>query len=311
MNKKILVVDTMHDSLGDMLNELGYEMDYRPDIDRPEILQIIDGYEGLIIRSKTIVDQEIIEKAKRLRFVGRAGAGLDKLDVKGLTARGVSLLNAPEGNRDAVGEHVLGMILGLANKLRSSDIEIRSGQWNREGNRGFELNGKTVGIFGYGFMGSTVAEKLKGFGCNVIAFDKYKSGFSSDAVTEVTWDEFTAHTEVLSVNVPLTSETKGFFNEECLLSFEQLKFLINTARGEVVVLKDLVKLLSNEDLIGAGLDVLENEKINNLTEDEQNTFNALVQLPNVILSPHVAGWTFDSYRRINEVLVKKISELNE
>lgn len=304
--KRVLIVDDLHSSIGEMLLAAGYEMDYKPEIDRKGILEIIGQYEGLIIRSKTNVDKELIDKATKLEFIGRAGAGLDKIDYPYLSGKNIPLFNAPEGNRDAVGEHTIGMLLSLLHKINSASKQVKRYIWKREENRGWELKGRTVGIYGFGFMGSSLATKLSGFGCRVIAYDKYKSGFTNQFAEEVKLETFMKETEVLSIHIPLTSETKGIFNETYLAQFPNLKVILNTARGEVLKNKALIALLESGKLIGAGLDVLENEKINKLTEEEKSDFEKLASFSNVIFTPHVAGWTFESYQRINEVIVSKL-----
>ncbi len=306
--KKVLIIDLMHDSINDMLLKTGFEAHYRPDIERGEILSIISDYHGIIVRSKTNIDKELIDLGTSLEFVGRAGAGIDKVDYPYLTSKNIRMINAPEGNRDAVGEHTIGMLLSILHKINTANLEVRSNIWDREGNRGWELKRRTVGIFGYGFMGSSLARKLQGFGCRVIAYDKYKSGFGTQYIEEVSLDVFKKETEILSIHVPLTAETKNLFDEKYLKSFDRLKIVLNTARGEVLQLSALLGLLETGLLYGAGLDVLENEKINKLSEGEQEIFSRLKKLPNVILTPHVAGWTFESYERINKVLVRKLQE---
>lgn len=306
--KRVLIVDLMHDSIEQMLREAGFEPDYRPLISREEILEIIPKYFGLIIRSKTNVDKELIDRASLLEFVGRAGAGIDKVDYPYLTNKKIRLVNAPEGNRDAVGEHTIGMLLSILHKLNSGNTEVNSGIWDREGNRGWELKKRTVGIFGYGFMGSSLARKLQGFGCRVIAYDKYKSGFGTQYVEEVDLETFKKETNILSIHIPLTSETGGLFDLEYLEAFANLKIVLNTARGEVMKLSALVTMFEKGDLLGAGLDVLENEKIGKLSKYEQDIFDRLKAIEQVILTPHVAGWTHESYERINKVIVRKLQE---
>ncbi|MFY0600457.1 MAG: phosphoglycerate dehydrogenase [Cyclobacteriaceae bacterium] len=306
--KKVLIVDLMHDSIENMLTEAGFEPHYRPDISREEILDVISNYSGLFIRSKTNVDKELIDLATSLEFVGRAGAGIDKVDYPYLTSKNIRLVNAPEGNRDAVGEHAVGMLLSILHKIHTGNVEVRSGVWDREGNRGWELKKRTVGIFGYGYMGSSLARKLKGFGCRVIAYDKYKSGYGTQYVEEVDLQTFIKETEILSIHVPLTVETRGLFDSSYLREFKGVKVILNTARGEVMKLSAVVELLEEGKLLGAGLDVLENEKIRKLSAEEEKVFGRLKEFDNVILTPHVAGWTFESYERINKVLVKKLQE---
>ena len=311
LDQKILVVDQMHDSIHEVFRRIGFECSYRPEITRKEMIQILPDYVGLIIRSKTAVDHELILKAKKLRFIGRAGAGVDNIDVDLLAKKGITLFNAPEGNRDAVGEHGVGMLLMLLNKLRLADKEVRSYQWDRESNRGHELKNKVVGIFGFGFMGSAFSEKLRGFDCEIIAYDKYKKGYTSDInyVKEVDLTDFKLRTEILSIHIPLTHETSHLFDYDYLSSFRDLKYIINMARGEVLSLKDLNAIMCEGNLSGAALDVLENEKLNTLTSEEQKIYQSLFDHEHTIFSPHIAGWTYESYERINHVLAKKISEL--
>ena len=311
LNQKILVVDQMHDSIHEVFRSIGFECSYLPEITRKEMIQILPDYVGLIIRSKTAVDEELILKGKELRFIGRAGAGVDNIDVDLLAKKNIELFNIPEGNRDAVGEHGVGMLLMLLNKLRLADKEVRSYQWDRESNRGYELKNKVVGIFGFGFMGSAFAEKLRGFDCEIIAYDKYKKGYTSDIdyVKEVELTDFKLRAEVLSIHIPLTPETSHLFDYDYLSSFQNLKYIINMARGEVLSLKDLKTILCAGNLSGAALDVLENEKLNTLTSEEQKTYQSLFDHEHTIFSPHIAGWTYESYERINHVLAKKISEI--
>ena len=311
LGQKVLVVDQMHKSIHEVLLSIGFECFYQPKITRKEIIQILPDYVGLIIRSKTAVDQELIHKAVNLRFVGRAGAGVDNIDVNLLAEKKIQLINTPEGNRDAVGEHGVGMLLNLLNKLRIGDKEVRSYRWDRESNRGHELKNKVVGIFGFGYMGSAFAEKLRGFDCEIIAFDKYKKDYTShlNYVQEVNLINFKRMTEILSIHIPLTIETCNLFNYKFLSSFKNLKYIINMARGEVLSLKGLSKILFEGNLNGVALDVLENEKLNTLTSEEQNIYQNLFDHQQTLFSPHVAGWTFESYERINHVLAKKISKI--
>ncbi|MEQ8336545.1 MAG: NAD(P)-dependent oxidoreductase [Cyclobacteriaceae bacterium] len=308
MNNKILIVDHMHESIIEMLGDSGFRPDYRPEIKRTEILNIIDQYAGIIVRSKTRIDKELISRATNLQFVARAGAGIDNVDYQEISNRNIKLVNAPEGNRDALGEHTVGMLLTLLHKIHLANQEVKQGVWDREGNRGWELKGKTVGIYGFGYMGSAFAKKLRGFDCTVLVYDKYKTGLSNEFIQQVDLQTFQKETEILSLHIPLTSETKFLFDEFYLNQFPKLRILLNTARGEILSLKALDKLLSTSKLIGVGLDVLENEKINQLNMEEQAIFDKLAKRENVIMTPHVAGWTFESYKRINEILVSKLQK---
>ena len=298
----------MHLSILGLLEKEGFQVTYSPDITRTQILEQIGNYEGLIIRSKTPMDRELLEKATRLQFIGRAGAGLDQLDLDYLKERGVQLFHAAKGNRDAVAEHAVGGILALFNHLAQSDQQVRKGVWDREGNRGEELMGKTVGIFGFGNMGKAFSKRLKGFDVQVLAYDKYKKGFGSKRVHEVSWDEVKKEADLLSIHVPLTEETRDFFTIEELRTFSKPFWLINTARGEVIRLETLNQALDEGILKGAVLDVLENEKFQRFTPAQKEQFDRLAQRENVLFSPHVAGWTVESYVKINLVLLKQIKK---
>ena len=307
MNKKILIVDNLHPAFKEQAKLLGYDVDDRPLISREDTLEIIKEYTGIAVRTKFRIDQEIFDAAKNLEFVARAGAGLDNIDEAIAKQKNIQLLNAPEGNMDAVGEHAVGLLLSLMNNFRNADQQIRTGKWDRDGNRGYELKGKTVGIVGYGFMGKSFAKKLKGFEVNVIAYDKYKTGFTDEFAREVSMEEIVRQSDVLSLHIPLTKETRQMVNEEYLFHFRKPIFFINTARGEVVNTTALLSALKEGKIIGAGLDVLEAEKFPLL--GLQDWYANIVASENVILTPHVAGWTFDSYRKISEVLAEKLAAL--
>ncbi len=296
----------MHESILPMLESKGYQVTYSPEITRQEIIEIVGSYEGLIIRSKTPMDRELLKHALNLKFIGRAGAGLDQIDLDFIQERNIQLFHAAKGNRDAVAEHALGMLLSLFNFLKKADAEVRKGIWNRDGNRGYEIAGKTVGILGYGNMGKAFAKRLQGFKAKVIAYDKYKKEFGSKLVKQVSWQKLKSEADILSIHVPLTAETKGFLSVEELESFAKPIWLINTARGEVISFETLNIALDRGILRGAVLDVLENEKFKNFSDFQKTEFEKLAQRENVIFTPHVAGWTFESYEKINKVLVKQI-----
>lgn len=308
MNKNILIVDDIHPIFIEQAEAMGYHCDYRPTIKPDEAYAIISDYEGLVIRSKFLVTKAIIDISKNLRFVCRAGAGMDNIDEDYASEKGIILINAPEGNMDAVGEHAVGMLLSLMNNFNRADAEIREGIWKREANRGYELKGKTVGIIGYGFMGKSFAKKLSGFEVNVIAYDKYKTGFSDQYAREVSMEEIVKHSDVLSLHVPLTNETNGLVNDEYLFHFKKPIFLLNTSRGKVVKTQAVLNAVKTGRILGAGLDVLEVEKFPAL--GEQPWFDELRQSDKVLLMPHVAGWTFDSYRRISEVMAEKLAKIS-
>src|ERR1700735_4266889 len=287
---------------------MGYHCDYRPLIKPDEALQIIGNYTGLVMRSKFKLNRQYLDAGKNLRFVCRAGAGMDNIDEAYAAEKGITLINAPEGNADAVGEHAIGLLLALMNNFNIADAQIRAGSWQREANRGYELKGKTVGIIGYGFMGRSFAKKLSGFEVNVIAYDKYKTGFSDQYAREVSMEEIVKHSDVLSLHIPLTRSTNGLVNEEYLFHFKKPIFLINTSRGKVVQTRAVLNAIKQGKILGAGLDVLETERFPALAEQEW--FEELKQSGKVLLTPHVAGWTFDSYRKISEVMADKLKVLS-
>ena len=304
---KILIVDDLHPIFKTKAIALGYEVHDRPQISREETMAIVADYTGIAVRTKFRIDQALMDAAPSLKFVARAGAGLDNIDQAYALTKNIALINAPEGNRDAVGEHATGLLLALMNKFQMAGAKIRQGIWDREGSRGWELKGKTVGIIGYGFMGQSFARKLAGFEVNVIAYDKYKTGFSDAYAREVSMEEIVKHSDVLSLHVPLTTETRQLVDEEYLFHFKKPIFFINTARGEVVNTRAVLSAIKTQRILGAGLDVLEVEKFPAL--GTQDWYEELIATDNVILTPHVGGWTLDSYRKISEVLAEKLAAL--
>lgn len=307
MKPKILIVDDLHPLFAEQARTLGFEVDDLPLITRAETLAIIKDYVGIAVRTKFRIDQELLDVAPQLKFVARAGAGLDNIDEAVAKARNIKLINAPEGNSDAVGEHAVGLLLALMNNFRKADQQVRNGVWDREGNRGYELKGKTVGLIGYGFMGQKMARKLAGFEVEVMAYDKYKTGFTDNYAKEVSMEEIVRQSDVLSLHIPLTAETRQMVNDEYFFHFKKPIFLINTARGEIVDTQAVLNNIRTGKIIGAGLDVLETEKFPALAA--QPWYTELRESDQVILTPHVAGWTFDSYRKISEVLVEKLKEI--
>ncbi len=309
MKQKVLISDAMHPSIIPTLSELNFEVDYFPDITRDQILESLHQYVGLIIRSKTVIDKELIDSGSQLAFIARAGAGLDQIDLTYAKKQGLSIINAPEGNRDAVGEHAVGMLLNLFNHINRADQQVRSLNWQREFNRGVELSGKTVGIIGYGNMGSAFAQRLSGFDCEVIAYDKYKKNYSNEYVEEVELEEIFEKAEVISFHVPLTKETRLMANDDFFKKFKNNIYLINTSRGEILPLKSLLNQLLSGKVNAAALDVLENEKFQQLSNEQKLVLNELFKLDNVVFTPHVAGWSKESYIKINQTLAKKIKLL--
>ena len=307
---KILFVDSTHPILPEKLSNAGFLCDYKPEIHEDEIIKTISEYSGLIIRSKIKIDKTIIDNAINLKFIGRVGAGLENIDTKYAESKGIKCFNSPEGNRDAVGEHALGMLLCLLNNIIKADGEIRNGQWIREGNRGIEIKGKTVGIIGYGNMGSAFAQRLKGFGAQVIAYDKYKFNYSDDFVTEKTLNDIFNETDILSLHLPLTDETHFMVDDKFIHHFKKDIYIINTARGKVIKTDDLVRNLQSGKVKGAALDVLEYERTSfeSLHSDEKlpTAYDYLIKSNRVVLTPHIAGWTHESNIKLSEFLADKI-----
>jgi D-3-phosphoglycerate dehydrogenase / 2-oxoglutarate reductase len=303
---RCLIIDDMHESIIPMLRGVGIEVFYCPNLDREEVISLIGGFEGLIVRSKVFVDEALLQHAAKLKFIGRAGAGLDNIDVAAVENRGIQLFHAAEGNRDAVGEHAVGMLLSLMNNMLVADSQVRSMTWNREGNRGYEIQGKTVGIIGYGNMGQSLAKRLSGFGCRVLAYDKYVQPINTTYARQAGLDELKEEADIVSFHIPLTKETRGLVDYSYLKGFAKPLWLLNTARGEILELKDLLRLLDEGHVRGAALDVLQNEKLHALNREQADIFNDLIKRRNVLLTPHVAGWTYESYFKINQVLAEKI-----
>ncbi|QMU27901.1 NAD(P)-dependent oxidoreductase [Adhaeribacter radiodurans] len=306
-----LIIDQMHPSIIPMLEEIGITVSYQPELKAVEVKNALPGFDGLIVRSKLRITEELLNGDQQLRFIGRAGAGLDNIDEAALAKYNIELLNAPEGNSDAVGEHTLGMLLALLRNIVKADREVRHYEWYREANRGEEIMGKTIGIIGYGNMGRSFAKRLRGFDCQVLAYDHDSSVVPDQNATLCSLERLKEQADVLSFHIPFTPANRYLANEAFLNSFRKNIWLLNSSRGEILDLKALVSLLQTGKIKGAGLDVLENEKLNTLTAEQKTAFEYLVKAQNVILSPHIAGWTHESYYKINQVLTRKIKAFLE
>ncbi|WP_299004475.1 2-hydroxyacid dehydrogenase [uncultured Tenacibaculum sp.] len=315
---KTLHLDTNHPLLIKQLQELGFENHEDYTSTKSEIEAKIHEYDGIIIRSRFTIDKQFLDKASNLKFIGRVGAGLENIDCEYAEKKGIRLISAPEGNRNAVGEHALGMLLSLFNKLNKADKEVREGKWLREENRGIELDGKTVGIIGYGNMGKAFAKKLRGFDVNVICYD-IKPNVGDENCAQVSLEELQKRADVLSLHTPQTALTTNMIDAEFIANFSNPFWLLNTARGKSVVTKDLVEALKSGKVLGAGLDVLEYEKksFENLFKTKDGVlsvaevpkaFKYLINTKNVLLSPHVAGWTIESKEKLAQTIVDKIRE---
>ncbi|UCE94954.1 MAG: 2-hydroxyacid dehydrogenase [Flavobacteriaceae bacterium] len=310
---QVLFVDTNHPILLEGLKHLGCKCDEDYKSSKAEIESKIHKYDGLIIRSRFSIDKTFLEKASQLKFIGRVGAGLENIDIDFAREKDITLLAAPEGNRNAVGEHALGMILALFNKLKKADNEIRKGIWLREDNRGIELEGKTIGLIGYGNMGKAFAKKLQGFDCDVLCYD-IKPNVGDKNARQVDLEELFLKTEVLSLHTPQTELTTGMITTSFLEKCKNNIYLINTARGSAVVTKDLVKAIRSGKVLGACLDVLEYEKTSfeNFFSNESTLpedFQYLISSDKVLLSPHVAGWTVESKIKLAETILHKVAAM--
>ena len=311
-NIKILHIDINHPILLGQLQELGFTNHEDYTSSKEEIENKIKDYHGIVIRSRFKIDRAFIDKATHLKFIARVGAGLESIDCDYAASKNITLIAAPEGNKNAVGEHALGMLLSLLNHLKQADLEIKNGRWNREENRGHELDGKTVGIIGYGNMGKSFAKKLSGFDVEVLYYDILENVGDANA-KPVSLAELQERSDVISLHTPWNSTTDKMINATFINSCAKPFWFINTARGNSVVTADLVKGLQSGKVLGAALDVLEYEKLSFenlfLETKKPEAFNYLLQARNVLLTPHVAGWTFESHKKLAQVIVDKIKLL--
>lgn len=310
---KVAFLDRVHECLWEGLIQDGHECLDLTKIEKELITAQLSDIDGIVIRSRFPMNEDFLTHATQLKFIARSGAGMENIDESYCAKRGIKLFNAPEGNRNAVAEHALGMLLSLFNKLHTADTEVRSGKWHREGNRGIELDGKTVGIIGYGNNGSAFAKKLRGFDCEVLAYDKYKSGFGDAFVDEVDLSVLMARSEIISLHIPQNDETMWMIDSTFIEQVSQPFYLINLSRGKLVRTADLLNAIESGKILGACLDVLEFEKASfeNMFEHQMDdTFKRLLESPKVLLSPHVGGWTHESYQKLSQVLLDKIRAEN-
>lgn len=313
MNKpKVLFLDKTHPVLPKMLQNLGLEIVYYDELPN-EHLDSLSDFLGIIVRSK-VIDENFMQKFPHLKFIGRVGAGMENIDTVHTEKKGIQCVNSPEGNRDAVGEHTLGMLLNLTNRLNIADHEMRYGKWRREQNRGYEIGHMTIGIFGYGNMGSAFAEKISGFNARVIAYDKYKKNYSNHLVEEVDLEDFFKETDVVSFHIPLTQDTEFLVNNSFINQFQKDIYILNTSRGKILKTADLVQNLETGKVRGAALDVFEYESSNFETLFEKSMpseFQYLVKSNKVILTPHIAGWTYESKYKLAMVVGEKITTMKK
>lgn len=306
---RVVIVDDVHHILIDKLEKSGFSVDYHPNFNYEETCAIIKDYEGLVVRSKFNIDKDLIEKGENLKFLARAGVGLDIFDLEYAEKRNIKVINAAGANANSVAEHTLGLLLNMMHNINVSSNQVENFEWKREENRGDEIFGKIVGIIGYGNTGKAVARKLNAFSCEVLAYDKNKENYSDEYVKESTMEQIFQYADIVTLHIPLTEDTLYMCDQSYFHKFQKSIYFINTSRGKIVKTQSLLECIENGKIRKAALDVLENEKLDKLDDELLEIYNKMLKNDNILITPHIAGWSFQSYKNISLTLLDKIRSL--